>query len=123
MIILFILGLILGGTAVVFALQNVNVITVTFFHWQLTGPLAFVLIGAIVAGVLVTLLLLLPESMRNYFKIKGLVTEIERLEEELRKQKTLTVFAKTTSPTPETIHHIEQGEIATKEEYTVGAYP
>lgn len=116
MVILFILGLLLGGASVIFALQNVAVITVTFFHWQLTGPLAFVLLGAIVAGVLVTLLLLLPESISNYFKSKGLVDEIERLEEELRKQKTLTVFAKANPPSPETIDQIDRGEIATPEE-------
>ncbi len=117
MIILFILGLLLGGVAVIFALENVTLITVTFFHWQITGSLAFILISAIFAGVLVTLLLLLPESISNYFKYKKLTKEVERLEEELRKQKTLTVFAKNIPPTSQTIDQIEKGEIATKEEY------
>jgi uncharacterized integral membrane protein len=117
MIILFILGLLLGGVAVIFALENVTLITVTFFNWQITGSLALILISAICVGVLVTLLLLLPGSISNYFKYGKLITEVERLEEELRKQKTLTLFAKNIPPTPEIIEHIERGDVATKEEY------
>ena len=116
MIILFILGLLLGGSAVIFALENVTVITVTFFHWQITGSLALILISTLVTGVFVTLLLLLPESISNYFRSKALIKEIERLEEELRKQKTLTVFAKTTPPDPRTIDQIDKGSIVIKEE-------
>lgn len=117
MIILFILGLVLGGVAVIFALENITLITVTFFHWQITGSLALILISAIVAGVCVTLLLLLPESISNYFQYKKLAKEVDRLEEELRKQKALTLFAKTMSPPSTTIQQIEKGELATKDEY------
>jgi lipopolysaccharide assembly protein A len=111
MIILFILGLVLGGAAVIFALENTMVITVTFFSWQLTSSLAVILISAILAGVFITLLLLLPESISNYFKYKSLKKEIGKLEEELRKQKELTVFAKRTLPSPEAISKIEKGAI------------
>jgi uncharacterized integral membrane protein len=109
MIILFILGLILGGVAVIFTLQNVDVITVSFFSWNLTGSLALILALAISTGVLITILLILPESIKNYFTNRSLKKEIKRLEEELRKQKELTVFAKQTPPTPEIISKIERG--------------
>jgi uncharacterized integral membrane protein len=112
MIILFILGLVLGGGAVVFALQNVDVVTVAFFSWQLTGSLAVILSLAILAGAVAVLLLLLPESLKNYFKYKSLKKEIALLEEELRKQKELTLFAKKNSPTHEDIAAIEQGAIS-----------
>ena len=108
MIILFILGLVLGGVAVIFALQNIAVITVSFFQWQITGSLAVVLMAAIFAGVVVTVLLLLPGSIGNYFRNRRLVKDVQRLEEELRKQKTLTAFAKNTPPTPERIEQIEK---------------
>jgi len=111
MIILFILGLLLGGVAVIFALQNITPITVAFFQWEITGSLALVLMVAIFAGVLVTLLLLLPGSIVNYFRNRKLIKEVERLAEELRKQKTLTAFAKNTPPTPEIIEGIEKGAI------------
>jgi uncharacterized integral membrane protein len=111
MIILFILGLVVGAVAVVFTLQNVDVITVTFLSWHLTGSLALILSLAIGMGVLATILLILPESIKNYFRYKNLVKENKRLEEDLRKQKELTVFAKRTLPTPEEISKIEHGAI------------
>jgi uncharacterized integral membrane protein len=114
MIILFVLGLVLGGAAVTFALQNISVVTVAFFSWQLTGSLALILIASIFAGVLVTMLLLLPESVANYFRYRKLRKEVVRLEEELRKQKNLTVFAKNTPPSPETIDQIEKGAISSE---------
>lgn len=112
MLILFILGLVLGGVAVLFALQNVTVVTVAFFQWQITGSLAIVLLTAIVVGVLTTLLILLPRSISEYLSYRRLLKELDRLQEELRKQKTLTLFAKTTPPTPEIIENIEKGAIA-----------
>ena len=112
MLIFFILGLLLGGVMVIFALQNVAVITVSFFQWQLEGSLALILLLAVLAGILITLLLLLPESVSKYFKYKNLKKENQRLEEELRKQKELTVFAKSIPATPEIIAKIENGAIA-----------
>lgn len=112
MILSLILGTILGGLSVVFALQNIAVIQVKFFSWQLEGSLAIILLLTLVMGVLITLIFLLPESIRNYFKYKKLLKENLRLEEELRKQKELTVFAKTVPPTPSTIEKIEDGAIA-----------
>ncbi len=112
MIILFILGIVLGGISVIFALQNTAVITVSFFQWQLTAPLSVVLISAILSGILITLLILLPESVKSYFKSRSLKKEINRLEDELQKQKELTVFAKSTPPSPEVIEKIEEGAIS-----------
>jgi uncharacterized integral membrane protein len=109
MIILFIVGLLLGAVAVIFTLQNIAVITVTFFSWHLTGSLALILFLTLIAGILITILLILPESINNYFRYKNLKKENERLEEELRKQKELTVFAKKVPPTEEIITKIEQG--------------
>jgi uncharacterized integral membrane protein len=111
MIILFVFGLLLGAMAVVFALQNVAIITVTFFSWHLTGSLALILLLTITSGILIAILLLLPEFISNYFKNKNLKKDNERLEEELRKQKELTVFAKNTPPTEEEISKIEHGAV------------
>lgn len=111
MITLFIVGLLLGAAAVIFALQNVAVITVTFFSWQLTGSLSLILLLTITSGVLITIFLLLPEFINNYFRYKNLKKENKNLEEELRKQKELTVFAKHTPPTDEEISKIEHGAI------------
>ena len=111
MLILFILGLILGGAAVIFALQNVMVVTVSFFNWQFEGSLSLVLLLAIASGILVALLMIFPEILKNHLKIMGLKRDTKKLEEELRKQKELTVFAKDTTPTREDIAHIERATI------------
>lgn len=111
MIILFVFGLLLGAVSVIFALQNVAIITVNFFSWQLTGSLALILLLAITSGILITILLLLPEFINNYFRSKGLKKENKKLEEDLQKQKELTVFAKHTPPTDEDISKIEHGAI------------
>lgn len=110
MTILFIIGILLGATVVVFALQNTEIITVSFFSWQFTGSLSFILFLTIMMGILTAILLMLPESINNYFKYRNLKKENEKLEEELRKQIELTVFAKKVLPTVEEITKIEQGK-------------
>jgi uncharacterized integral membrane protein len=116
MIILFIVGLLLGAVSVIFAMQNIATITVTFFSWHLTSSLALIILLAITSGILIAILLLVPEIIGNYFKYKNLKKENKDIKEELRKQKELTVFAKHTSPTEEDISKIEQGAIENKED-------
>ena len=101
MIIPLIFGVLLGATTVIFALQNTITISVTFFSWQLQGSLALVLMASVVAGMITALLLVLPESIGNYFKYKKLLKENAKLTEDLRKQKELTVFAKSAPYVPE----------------------
>ena len=112
MIFPLIIGILLGVVSVVFALQNVMVVTLTFFSWQFEGSLALILLLAVVMGILISLLVVLPESIRNYFRYKSLKKTNYKLEEELKKQKELTVFAKKTPPSPEEIAKIDQGSIA-----------
>ena len=112
MVLPLLLGIILGAASIIFALQNVAVITVSFFSWQLEGSLALILLLAIGTGILVSLLIVLPESIKNYFQYRSLKKENARLAEELRKQKELTVFAKKTSATPEELARIDKGAIA-----------
>lgn len=108
---LFVLGIFLGILAVIFTIQNITVITVVFFGWQLTGSLALILMLAILSGILITLLLVLPQSIGNYFKYRRYEKEIQKLEEDLRHQKELTVFAAKVPPTKEDIARIEHGAI------------
>lgn len=111
MIILFVAGILLGVVSVIFAFQNIAVITVSFFSWQLTGSLALILLLAIVSGALISVFLLLPEFIKNYFKYKNLQEDNKKLEEDLRKQKELTVFAKHALPNDQDIRNIENGAI------------
>lgn len=111
MIILFILGLLLGAVSVIFALQNIAIITVTFFSWQLTGSLAVILLFALAMGIIITVLLLLPELISNHFKYRSIQKDNEKLYIELQKQKELILFAKHEQPTQEEIYSIEHGAI------------
>jgi uncharacterized integral membrane protein len=111
MIILFIVGLLLGIFSVVFALQNIAVVTVTFFNWHLTGSQALILLLAIGLGIFITLLLLLPEFISNYFRYRSLEKENKKLTENLRKQKELNLFDKKTINTSEQMSKIEQSAI------------
>lgn len=85
MIIFLILGLILGSLSVVFALQNVVPITITFFVWQVEGSLALVLLLALLTGVIICGLVSIPEVIRNHMRFKALKKEIAALKVEKEK--------------------------------------
>lgn len=111
MLILFILGLLLGSVAVMFSLQNISAVTVSFFSWQLEGSLATILLLAIASGVLVCLLILLPGAIKTTMQLRRLKKDNIKLLEELRRQKELTTFAKHETPSDHTIEAIENGAI------------
>lgn len=102
MIFSLIAGLILGGLAVVFALQNVAVVTVSVLSWQLTGPLAFILLGTLVAGGAIALLVLLPSLIRDEMLFSVLKSEKANLEKEVVALKVQLHNLVTLSPAPST---------------------
>ncbi len=78
--IFLIIGLLVGGAAVVFILQNVVTISVHLFSWELQGSLALILIVAILTGAILSALSFLPDVFRNYFEITSLKKRIQKLE-------------------------------------------
>lgn len=96
---------------VMFALQNIDVVTVSFFTWHLQGSLSLILLMATLAGILMALFIILPERVSSYFRYRALRKDNARLEEELRKQKELTHFARKEPMTPDAIARIENGAI------------
>lgn len=95
----FIISLFLGVAVMVFALQNTEIITVTFFFWHLTGSLALIFFLTIITGITITTFLILPKSINNHFRYKKIKKENERLVAELRKQKEVMIFANKTPST------------------------
>ncbi len=83
MIFFLLLGAILGGVSVIFILQNVVPITVTFLTWHIEGSLAMVLLLAMMSGIFVTLLMLLPGLIRDEYRYSRLKKEKGAVEEEL----------------------------------------
>ncbi len=93
MLFLFILGLVLGAVSVIFALQNVTVVTVTFLAWQVTAPLAFILLGTMMCTVIVVLLMLLPSLIRDEFYVRAIKREKRAIEDEFAQYRTTHVPA------------------------------
>src|SRR3989344_5266040 len=87
MIFFLILGVIIGGLAVIFALQNVAVVTVSFLQWEVTASLALVLLGSILAGALVTVLILLPSLIRDELYLSTLKRQKREAEDELARHR------------------------------------
>ncbi|MDQ2932909.1 MAG: LapA family protein [bacterium] len=79
MFIFLILGLLLGGFVVVFALQNITTISVVFLGWQVEGSLALILALAVASGIVICLLFSLPEVIRTRFQISKLKRDKENL--------------------------------------------
>jgi uncharacterized integral membrane protein len=88
MLFLLVLGILLGATSVIFALQNVTVVTVSFFAWQVTAPLALVLLSTILSAVIVTLLVLLPSLIQEAMYVKTLKKQQRELEKEFSDYRT-----------------------------------
>ena len=82
MLFFLILGLLLGAAAIIFALQNFTIITVTFFSWQMQGSLSLILLLAIAAGVLVCILVSIPEVIRTHIDFSVLKKINKKLEDE-----------------------------------------
>jgi len=75
--------------AVVFALQNIVPVTVTFMNVQFEGSLALVLFVAFVAGALVSFLASLPTLVKGRWAGHDLRRRVTELEAELAQQQQL----------------------------------
>ena len=63
--IFLILALLVAILAVIFAVQNVAVVSISFFAWQTHVSLAIALLVALGTGVLITILLSLPGKVKG----------------------------------------------------------
>jgi len=63
--IFLILAVLLAIIAVIFAVQNVTVVSISFFVWSIDVSLAVALLIALGAGVLITLLLSIPGKVKD----------------------------------------------------------
>ncbi|MEK7101295.1 MAG: lipopolysaccharide assembly protein LapA domain-containing protein [Patescibacteria group bacterium] len=84
MILSLFVGFILGAAALLFALQNTEVVSLVFMGWQFQSTLALLVLVSVGVGVLISVFASIPSAVGNHFRIrmlektnKGLVTEIE----------------------------------------------
>lgn len=89
MILFMIVGVILGVVSVIFALQNTSIITVTLLAWQMTGSLALVLVLALLTGMIVSLLMVIPELINSHLNLRSVKKELEEMKIKLSSYKAL----------------------------------
>src|SRR5580698_5837543 len=97
MLLSLIVGIILGALAVIFAFQNVAVVTVTFLSWQITASLAVIILGTVLCGIVLTLLFLLPSVIRDEMYVASIKKQKRETEDELARVRNNT--STTTSST------------------------
>ena len=83
MFIFLIIGLLLGALVVMFALQNLATVAVTFLVWEINGSLALILVIAVFIGMIISWLLGLSQSFKKSAQISKLSEENKELRREL----------------------------------------
>jgi uncharacterized integral membrane protein len=87
-------GFVLGAAAIVFALQNTQVVALTFLGWQFESSLALLVLVSLGIGVLISLLASLPSLLGASFKIMMLERQnrklVQEAEERQQEQQTVT---------------------------------
>jgi lipopolysaccharide assembly protein A len=97
MLLSLIVGIILGAIAVIFAFQNVAVVTVAFLSWQITASLAIIILGTLLCGIVLTLLFLLPSVIRDEMYVSSLKKQKREAEDELAKHRAASTSASSTT--------------------------
>ncbi|HEV3245430.1 MAG TPA: LapA family protein [Candidatus Paceibacterota bacterium] len=103
MLISLIVGIILGAIAVIFAFQNVAVVTVSFFTWQISASLAIVILGSILCGIVLTLLVLLPSVIRDEIYVASIKRQMRDKDDELVRVRNSQAAVEKTSTTTTTM--------------------
>jgi len=85
-IFILIIILLFAVMAVIFAVQNVEVVPISFLLWQTEGSLALVLLLALVIGVVIGLLVTLPTRIKFSRQISKRKKEIAGLEGTIQEQ-------------------------------------
>src|SRR3989344_5315438 len=81
MVFTLVLGFVLGATTIIFALQNTEVVELTFFSWQFASPLALVIIFTAAVGGLLGVLASIPASIHRSLINRRLCKENQQLRE------------------------------------------
>jgi uncharacterized integral membrane protein len=77
-----ILALVIAILAVIFALQNVAVVSISFFTWSVNVSLAVALLVALGIGVLISILISIPDRVKSGWNVSKKNRKYSSLEEE-----------------------------------------
>ena len=85
--IFLVLALIIALIAVVFTIQNTALVTVTFLFWDINQSLAFVVLLAILSGVLISQFVSVPGKVKRTMENNNQKKKIKELDTELMSTK------------------------------------
>ncbi|MEL6580727.1 MAG: lipopolysaccharide assembly protein LapA domain-containing protein [Cyanobacteria bacterium J06621_12] len=91
MVFLVIIGLVMAIAAVLFALQNSVVVTISFGIWQLEQSLAIVLIATLGLGMIISLFLSLPTIWQRKWQNTQQQSKLDQLQQQLRAKNQATL--------------------------------
>ncbi len=72
-------ALVIALLAILFALQNTNLVTIQFFAWEYRQSLAFVLLGTLALGVFIGFLFSVPAILRRELKAARIQKQVDKL--------------------------------------------
>lgn len=99
MIFSLIVGFVLGAATLFFALQNTEVVSLTFLMWQFESSLALLVILSVTMGVLISILASIPSALSASFKMMSLKKENRKLVQEVdAHREALTAVASAAEP-------------------------
>ena len=92
-------ALVIAFLAILFALQNTNLVTIQLFIWEYQQSLALVLLATLAIGVIVGLLVSVPSVIRRNVRVSRLQKQSESLTEQIteKSQDVQTEAQKTTA--------------------------
>ncbi len=110
MIFSLILALLFALLAVIFALGNTEVVTVSFLTWHVEGSLALILLVSVALGILIGILLMTPRVIKQKLALSGEKKRLKNTEKELDQHKSK-------------VTELEQAKVVEKVEEPVNSTP
>lgn len=87
MIFSLVLALIFSMIAVIFALGNTDVVSVSFLTWSVEGSLALILLVSIAIGILIGILLMTPGTIKRNLALASEKKKLKTAEKALDERK------------------------------------
>jgi uncharacterized integral membrane protein len=103
MILSLIAGFMLGAVALLFALENTQIVALTFMNWQFETSLAVLVLASVGVGIVISLLASIPSAVSSAFRIMGLKKENKNLAQEVEVHKQALAATKAVNEIPPTI--------------------
>lgn len=112
MVLALILALAFAVLAVIFALQNPTVVTVSFLTYQGEWALALLILLSVGVGIIIGVLVMTPGVLRRAWTIGSLRRKLSELEKALEEQKAKSASAVPPAPSSATASPVKGEEHA-----------